>query len=148
MQERIAVFPGTFDPMTIGHLDLLRRAAALFDRVVVAVGVNTGKQALFPLDERLARIRRATAGMANVEVETYEGTTVDFCLAHCARYIVRGIRNIADFEYERNIADINRLLCPDIETVFLTADPRLAVVSSSMVRELLAFGKDASPYIV
>lgn len=144
---RIAVFPGSFDPMTTGHLALLDRALPLFDKIIVAVGVNKDKQCAFPLDERLQRIRNAVAHMPQVEVETYETLTTDFCREKGARFIVRGIRSLADYEYERNIADINRRIAPDIETVCFFADPAQAVVSSSMIRELKAFGKDYSEFL-
>ncbi len=146
--EKTALFPGTFDPMTVGHFDILRRALPLFDRIIVAVGVNSEKHSAFPLEERLDRIRRATAGMPQVEVASYSGLTTDFCVEKQARFILRGVRNIADYEYERNIADINRRLNPDIETVFLVADPQYADISSTMVRELMRYGKNIDEYIV
>lgn len=145
---RTAIFPGSFDPMTTGHLALLERALPLFDRIIVAVGVNTGKQGFLPVDERLERIRRAVAQMPQVEVLTYSCLTTDLCRQTGAQFILRGVRDAADFAYEQKIADINRLVAPDIETVLLLADPATAVVSSSMVRELAAFGKDVSKYVV
>ncbi len=145
---RTAIFPGSFDPMTTGHLALLERALPLFDRIIVAVGVNTGKQGFVPVDERLERIRRAVALMPQVEVLTYSCLTTDLCRQTGAQFILRGVRDAADFAYEQKIADINRLVAPDIETVLLLADPATAVISSSMVRELAAFGKDVSKYVV
>ncbi len=145
---RTAIFPGSFDPMTTGHLALLERALPLFDRIIVAVGVNTGKQGFLPVDERLERIRRAVAQMPQVEVLTYSCLTTDLCRQTGAQFILRGVRDAADFAYEQKIADINRLVAPDIETVLLLADPATAVISSSMVRELAAFGKDVSKYVV
>lgn len=145
---RTAIFPGSFDPMTTGHLALLERALPLFDRIIVAVGVNTGKQGFLPVDERLERIRRAVAHMPQVEVLTYSCLTTDLCRQTGAQFILRGVRDAADFAYEQKIADINRLVAPDIETVLLLADPATAVISSSMVRELAAFGKDISKYVV
>lgn len=145
--DRIAIFPGSFDPMTTGHMALLKRALPLFDKIIVAVGVNKDKQGAFPLDERLQRIRKAVSAMPQVEVDTYTTLTTDFCREKGARFILRGIRSITDYEYERNIADINRRLAPDIETVLLFADPAQAVVSSSMIRELKSFGKDYSEYL-
>lgn len=145
---RTAIFPGSFDPMTTGHLALLERALPLFDRIIVAVGVNTGKQGFLPVDERLERIRRAVAHMPQVEVLTYSCLTTDLCRQTGAQFILRGVRDAADFAYEQKIADINRLVAPDIETVLLLADPATAVISSSMVRELAAFGKDVSKYVV
>lgn len=145
--ERIAIFPGSFDPMTTGHLALIRRSTALFDKIIVAVGINTGKNSFQPLAERLAHIRRAVADMPQVDVESYSCLTTDFCRQHDAGFILRGVRDNADYEYERKIADINHLLAPDIETVLILADPEHAVVSSSMVRELAAFGKDVSQWL-
>lgn len=146
--SRIAVFPGSFDPMTIGHLALLQRALPLFDSIIVAVGVNIGKKGFMPVDERVERIRKAVSTMPQVDVVTYSCLTTDLCRQQGAQYILRGVRDAADFAYEQRIADINRLLAPDIETVILLADPAMAVISSSMVRELAAFGKDVSKYLV
>lgn len=145
--ERIAVFPGSFDPMTIGHLALLRRAVPLFDKIIVAVGVNHKKGRYIDASECVKRIRRATARMKTVEVATYTSLTTDFCRERGARFILRGIRTEADYLYESTIADINRLLDPDIETVLMMSEPRYATISSSMVRELMYFGKDVSKFI-
>lgn len=145
--SRIAVFPGSFDPMTTGHLALLHRALPLFDRIVVAVGINTEKKGFMPVDERVEHIRMAVAAMPKVEVTTYSCLTTDLCRKLGASYILRGVRDAADFAYEQKIADINRLIAPDIETVILLADPSAAIISSSMVRELAAFGKDINKYL-
>ena len=145
--SRIAVFPGSFDPMTTGHLALLRRALPLFDRIVVAVGINTEKKGFMPVDERVEHIRMAVATMPKVEVTTYSSLTTDLCRQLGASFILRGVRDAADFAYEQKIADINRLIAPDIETVILLADPSTAIISSSMVRELAAFGKDINKYL-
>lgn len=145
--SRIAVFPGSFDPMTTGHLALLRRALPLFDRIVVAVGINTEKKGFMPVDERVEHIQMAVAAMPKVEVTTYSCLTTDLCRQLGASYILRGVRDAADFAYEQKIADINRLIAPDIETVILLADPSTAIISSSMVRELAAFGKDINKYL-
>lgn len=145
--SRIAVFPGSFDPMTTGHLALLRRALPLFDRIVVAVGINTEKKGFMPVDERVEHIRMAVAAMPKVEVTTYSCLTTDLCRQLGASFILRGVRDAADFAYEQKIADINRLIAPDIETVILLADPSAAIISSSMVRELAAFGKDINKYL-
>ena len=146
--RKIAVFPGSFDPMTVGHLALLKRALPLFDRIIVAVGINTEKKGFMPVEERVERIKRAVAQMPSVEVTTYSCLTTDLCRQAGAQYILRGVRDATDFAYEQKIADINRLIAPDIETVILLADPDNAVISSSMVRELAAFGKDINKYIV
>lgn len=145
--NRIAVFAGSFDPMTKGHLALVERAMPLFDRIVIAVGLNREKQSTFPLEERLERIRRAVSHLPQVEVATYRGLTTDYCHEVGARFLLRGIRCLSDYEYERTVADNNRLLAPDIETVLLFADPEHSVISSSMVRELHAFGRDITPYL-
>lgn len=145
--ERIAVFPGSFDPITIGHTALLRRAVNLFDKIIVAVGVNTGKHCAYPLDERIERVRQAVASMPTVEVTSYDTLTTDLCHKVGAHYILRGVRGNADFEYERTIADNNRLIAPDIETVILIAEPQMAAVSSTLVRELQAFGKDVNDFL-
>ena len=146
--SRIAIFPGSFDPMTIGHLALLKRATPLFDKIIVAIGVNTEKSGFYPIDQRVERIRKAVADMPQVEVETYSCLTTDFCRQKGAGYILRGVRDSVDFAYEQKIADINRLIAPDIETVILLADQQYVTISSSMVRELAAFGKDINKYIV
>lgn len=147
----IAVFPGSFDPMTIGHIALLKRAVKMFDKIIVAVGINTSKKcdrnAAPHKDEILESIRRAVADMPQVEVESYSCLTTDFCRIKGAHVILRGVRDNADFEYERKIADINRLIAPDIETVILLAEPEYATISSSMVRELAAFGHDVTKWL-
>lgn len=145
--ERIAIFPGSFDPLTIGHIALIRRALPLFDKIILAVGINTGKQSFQPLEERMKNISRAIADMPQVEVASYSCLTTDFCRQRGAKFILRGVRDNADFEYERKIADINRLIAPDIETVILLADPQNATVSSTMVRELASFGKDVTEWL-
>ncbi|MCR5193188.1 MAG: pantetheine-phosphate adenylyltransferase [Bacteroidales bacterium] len=146
--NRIAVFPGSFDPMTKGHLALLKKATLLFDKIIVAIGINTGKKCFLPIDERKERIINAVKGMPSVEVTTYDCLTTDLCHNIGAGFILRGIRDNSDFEYERKIADINRIIAPDIETVLLFAEPEMATISSTMVRELAAFGKDISEFIV
>ena len=144
---KIAVFPGSFDPITTGHMALIKKATTLFDKIIIAVGVNRDKKEFLPLDERLMRIKKATEEMLQVEVESYDSLTTDFCRKHNAHFILRGIRDTSDFEYERRIADINRTVAPEIETVFLLADPSQAIISSTMVRELAVFGKDVSQYL-
>lgn len=145
--SKTALFPGSFDPMTVGHLALLRKGLTLFDRIIIAVGVNTEKKNFLPVDERVERIRRAVAALPQVEVTTYSCLTTDLCHQTGAQFIMRGVRDAADFAYEQKIADINRLVAPDIETVLLFADPTTAVISSTMVRELAAFGKDINKYL-
>ena len=146
--ERIALYPGTFNPMTTGHLNIIKRASSLFDKVFVAIGRNSDKSCSVSDEERYRAACRAVEGIANVKVVTYDCLTTDLCIKLGVSVIVRGIRSVADYEYERNIADINRLIAPGIETVCLFADSRFAAVSSSMVRELQRYGKDVSDFIV
>ena len=145
--SKTAIFPGSFDPFTIGHLDIIQRALPLFDTIIVAIGNNREKSCMFSLEERLDNIRKVFKTNPHIEVVTYSGLTTDLCREKGAGFILRGVRTPSDYEYERNIADINRTIAPDIETVLLFADPSLSVISSSMVRELNAFGKDITPYL-
>lgn len=145
--SRIAVFPGSFDPMTIGHKAILERALPLFDKIIVAIGVNSDKKNCFTIEERIAQVRQAVKSMDGVEIATYETLTTDFCKKCNAKYILRGLRSVSDFEYERNIAEINKLLSSDIETIFMVSDSKYAAISSSMVRELKAFGKEYQQYM-
>lgn len=133
-----ALFPGSFDPFTAGHEAILRRILPLFDKVVVAVGVNTEKKYMFSVDERIARIRAMLSDCSNVEVTSYEGMTVDLCHRIGASAIIRGIRTAADFEYEQTIAAVNRLQDPSIETLLLLADPEHKDISSTLEREKLS----------
>ncbi|MFN5087400.1 MAG: pantetheine-phosphate adenylyltransferase, partial [Bacteroidota bacterium] len=131
---KTALFPGSFDPLTLGHDDVVRRAAALFDRVVVGIGVNADKKNMFPLGQRMDWIRHAFADLPHVEVASYEGLTVDYARQIGAQYMVRGLRNPADFEFEKAIAQTNRELEPNIETVFFQTRARFAYIASSHVR--------------
>lgn len=144
---RIAVFPGSFDPLTKGHEEIVRKAVPLFDKIYVAVGENANKQSCFTLEQRLLWIRRAFADEPSVEVAVYEGLTVDFCRRVNARFIVRGLRNSMDFQYEKDIAEANRHLAPEVETIFLLSSPALAHVSSSLVRELYHHHANYSEYV-
>lgn len=145
--EVTAFYAGSFDPVTRGHADIVRRACRMFGHVVVAVGVNSGKHSFFPLEERMERLRQAFADMPQVEVISYEGLTVDACRRCGATVLLRGVRNAADWEEEQNIAFVNRRLAPDIETVLLPADDALVHVSSSNVREILRYGGDVSDFL-
>ncbi|MBP9990678.1 MAG: pantetheine-phosphate adenylyltransferase [Bacteroidales bacterium] len=144
---KIALFPGSFDPFTKGHEALVLRGLELFDKVVVAVGQNSAKQYQFPLEERLDAIRRTFDDNNRVEVLHYEDMTVDCCHRCGAQFILRGVRNAKDLEYERTVAAVNNSLDSGIETVVLFAEPEMAEVSSTVVRELLARGKDVKAYM-
>jgi len=143
---RLALFPGSFDPFTLGHADIVGRALKLFDEIVVAVGCNEQKQGWQPVEERVAAIRKLYKDEPRIRVESYTGLTVDFAKAQGAAAIVRGVRTMADFEYEMQMADVNRRLT-GIETLLLPASPELASLSSTVVRELAHFGRDISPFL-
>ena len=140
------IFTGSFDPFTIGHADIVRRALPLFSRLVIGVGVNERKQYMNTTEERCEAISRIYCGEPRIEVKAYYDLTVDFALREGANYIVKGVRSMKDFEYEREQADINRQLS-GIETILLYSDPRHASVSSSMVRELIHFGRDVTAFL-
>ena len=141
-----AIFPGSFDPFTLGHHSIVKRALSFMDEVIVGIGINEGKRSLIPVEKRVDMIRRLYADEPRVKVEAYSGLTVDFAREQGAEFIDRGIRTVKDFEYEEGIADINRKLT-GIETIFLFTEPELASVSSSVVRELLHYGKDVSMFL-
>ncbi len=143
---KTGIFVGSFDPFTIGHLSIVRRALPLFDKLVIGVGVNERKTYLHTTEERIEAISRLFADEPAVEVCSYSGLTVDFAHSVEAGFIVKGVRSMKDFEYEREQADINREI-GGVETVLLFAEPQLAHISSSMVRELTHFGKDPAPYL-
>ncbi|MFM7106696.1 MAG: pantetheine-phosphate adenylyltransferase [Flavobacteriales bacterium] len=145
--KRIAVFPGSFDPVSLGHIHIAQRAANLFDIVYLAIGVNTNKICMFELSRRLQWVKIATQGMENVEVITYSGLTTDFCLEVNARFIVRGIRNSIDLEYEKAIAETNLTLAPEIQTVFLLSDPSKSFIQSNILRELIRNNSDVSMFL-
>jgi pantetheine-phosphate adenylyltransferase len=145
--KRLAVYPGTFDPITNGHLDILRRSLAVFDEVIVAIATNPRKQPLFTMEERTAFIRDAIAGddgEGRVSFDGFDGLLVDYCRARGARCIVRGLRAMADFEYEFQFAHMNRRLAPEVDSVFFMTDERHHYVSSSLVKEVARFGGDIS----
>ncbi len=141
-----AVFPGSFDPFTVGHDAIVRRALTLFDRIIIGVGVNVRKQYLYSADKRVENIARLYAAEPKVEVKAYSGLLVDFARQEGARFIVKGVRSVKDFEYEREQADIN-LKIGGLDTLLLFSEPQYQSVSSSMVRELLHFGRDVSEFI-
>ena len=145
-RKRIALFPGTFDPFTIGHESLVKRGLMLMDEVVIAIGVNEAKKNFFPLEKRLKTIRDFYKDEPRIRVERYEGLTVDFARQVGAKYILRGIRSVNDFEYEKAVADLNRTIA-GIETFVLFTEPQLTHISSTLVRELLRYGHDISEFI-
>jgi len=145
--ERIAVFPGSFDPFTIGHESIVKRALPLFDKIVIAVGQNVSKSSFLPLDKRLEWIREIFMQEPKVEVYPYKGLTVDFCRQVKARYILRGLRTAADFEYERAVGQVNKALDAEIETVYLLTDPQYSFINSTMVREIIRNGGDANIFL-
>lgn len=144
---RTAVYPGTFDPVTLGHGDLIERAAGLFDRVIFAVAASRRKQPLFTLEERIALCEDVTAHLSNVSVLPFDGLLVDFGRHHDACAVIRGVRSTGDFEYEFQLATMNRAMLPQMETVFLTPDPRFAHISSTLVREIAGLGGDVSQFV-
>ena len=149
MKETTGIFVGTFDPFTIGHASIVRRALPLFDRLVIGVvGDHVQKQNITPAEQRMQAIATLYANEPRVEVKPYYGLAVDFARAEGAHFIVKGVRSTKDFEYEREQADINRLITNgDVETILLYAEPHLSSVSSSMVRELQHFGQDITPFL-
>jgi pantetheine-phosphate adenylyltransferase len=143
-----AMYPGTFDPITLGHEDLVRRAAVLFDRVIVAIAENPGSKApMFTTDERVAMAASALEDLDNVEVQGYAGLTVDFAQQHGLRVIIRGLRAVSDFEYEFQLANMNRHLTDEVETAFLTPTEKYTFISSSLVKEVAELGGDVSEFV-
>lgn len=147
MNTRVAVYPGTFDPLTRGHEDLVRRASKLFDRVVVGIAESRSKKPYFSLDERVAMAREVLAPYGNVEVTGFDGLLMQFVRAQAAGVILRGLRAVSDFEYEFQMAGMNRVLYPDVETVFLTPGEQYMFVSATMVREIASLGGDVSKFV-
>lgn len=145
--ERIAVFPGSFDPVTKGHVSIALRALNLFDKLIISIGENSDKKYTFPLAKRLEWLQQVFEDEPKITVTSYEGLTVDFCRQMNAKYIIRGLRTSADFEFERSIGQINKKLYPEIETIFLLALPDLTPLNSSVVRELIRYGADVSQFI-
>lgn len=144
---KIALFPGSFDPITIAHVDILKRSLPLFDRVVVGIGLNSSKQNFLSAEKREEIVKSIFADYSNVDVQLYEGLTVDFCRRIDAKYMVRGIRSASDFEYERAIAQINQTMMPDVETILLLSKPEYSAISSTIVRDILRNHGDVSPFV-
>lgn len=145
--ERIAVFPGSFDPITKGHEDLILRASSLFDKVIVAIGVNSSKKSHFSTSQRLAFIEQTFVTKPNISVDTFEGLTIDYCKTMNAHFILRGLRNTLDFDYEKSIAQLNSQLAPDIETFFLATSAEFSGINSTIVREIISNGGDVSMFL-
>jgi len=146
MSSRIAVFPGSFDPLTLGHVDIIQRALPLFEKLIIAIGVNSDKQSMFSLEDRINAIQQTFSTETKIEVKFYSGLTVDFCKEVKADFLVRGLRNPADFEFEKAIAYMNRTLS-EIETVFLLTSSGKSFISSSIVRELLKHKCDVTKFV-
>jgi len=145
--KRIALFPGSFDPFTIGHESIVRRSLGLFDEIIVAVGMNSTKANLFSLEKRVDWIRDVFADTPQVKVGSYEGLTVEYCKQQQARYILRGLRTSADFGFERGIAQVNKALVPEIETVFIMALPEHSAISSTIIRDIIRNGGNAQAFV-
>ncbi|MCI8951064.1 MAG: pantetheine-phosphate adenylyltransferase [Lachnospiraceae bacterium] len=143
----IAVYPGSFDPVTLGHHDIIIRTAQVMERVVIGVLNNQAKKPLFSVDERIAMLKDVTADLPNVEIQYFEGLTIDFARKNHAKVIVRGLRAVTDFEYELQLAQTNRVIAPEIDTMFLTTSLKYSYLSSSMVKEIASLGGDISEFL-
>lgn len=144
---KIAVFPGSFDPITTGHVDLIHRSLPLFDKIVVAVGINSNKKTLFTLETRLKWLKEVFKEEPKIEIAYFEGLTVDFCKSIGAKYLIRGLRNSSDFDYEKTISQLNSVIGNGMETFFLISKPGYSHVSSTIVREIIKAGGDASVFV-
>ncbi len=147
MKSKIAIFPGSFDPFTIGHESIVLRASSLFDSIIIGIGVNSGKKALLSVESRVAMINEIFKDVPTVSVDSFEGLTVDFCKRVKANYMLRGIRTSSDFEYERAIAQINKKMLPDVESVFLLTSPEHTPVNSTIIRDIIRNQGDASQFL-
>lgn len=145
--NKTALFPGSFDPITKGHEDIVKRALPLFDKIIIAIGINSNKKSMFPLEQRLEWIKDIYKLNSKIEVTCYEGLTVDFCKKENIGFILRGLRTSADFEFERSVGQINRKLLSEIETVFLLTSPEYTMLSSSIVRDIMLNNGDPSIFI-
>ncbi|MBM3437084.1 MAG: pantetheine-phosphate adenylyltransferase [Bacteroidetes bacterium] len=145
--KKVAVFPGSFDPITKGHESVIKRALPLFDELIVAVGQNAEKKSFFSLDQRMSWLQKVFTDIPNVKVVQYSGLTVELCRKLGANYLLRGLRTSADFEFERSIAQINKKLSPEIETIFILTAPEYASLNSSIVRDILRHGGDATQFV-
>lgn len=145
--QRICLFPGTFDPVTLGHTDIIDRALPLFDELIIGIGINATKVPMFSVEQRVEWIREIYKNEPKIKVASYEGLTVNFCKAVNARFILRGIRYVSDFEYEKAIADINRKMEHEVETIFLTCSPEYSTIASTLVRDVIRHGGDAAQFL-
>ncbi|MEO0338350.1 MAG: pantetheine-phosphate adenylyltransferase [Bacteroidota bacterium] len=145
--SKIAVFPGSFDPITIGHVDLVTRSLPLFDKIIVAVGINTQKKYLFSLEQRLEWLEAVFADEPKVEVGHFQNLTADYCNKIGAKYLLRGLRNASDFDYEKTISQLNNIIGGGLETIFLIAQPGYSHISSTIVREIIKGGGDAGAFV-
>ena len=145
--KRIAVFPGSFDPITKGHEAIVQRGLSLFDEIIVAIGTNSNKQSFFDLNQRIQMVQQTFEGFPAVRVMSYQGLTIDFCRSVHAGFILRGLRSNSDFEYESNIAQMNAALNPQVETIFLLTSPELSAISSTVVRDILRHKGNAAPFL-
>lgn len=145
--KKIAVFPGSFDPVTKGHENIVRRSAPLFDELIVAIGINADKKAYFPIEKRVEWLEMVFTDLKNVRIDSYAGLTVDYCARIGANYILRGLRTSADFEFERSVGQVNRMLQPQLEIVFMLTPPELTPVNSSIVRDIHRNGGDISLFV-
>ena len=145
--KRIAIFPGSFDPFTVGHESIVCRSMHLFDEIIIAVGANSTKSNMFSLDQRMAWITEIFEDCPTIRVESYEGLTIDFCKKERAQFILRGLRNSTDFEYEQSIAMMNRSMNSEIETLFVVSLPEHAAISSTIIREIFRNGGDVKPFV-
>lgn len=145
--ERICLFPGTFDPVTLGHVDIINRALPLFDKIYVGIGINSSKSPMFTAEQRMHWFSEIYKDEPRVQSVVYDGLTVNYCRIIKAGFILRGIRYVSDFEYEKTIADANRTLDKNIETIFLTGEPKYTSVASTIVRDIIRNGGNASPFL-
>jgi len=144
---KTALFPGSFDPITIAHVDILKRSLPLFDKVVVGIGLNSSKQSFLSAEQREEIVKTVFKDYSNIEVQLYEGLTVDFCRKINAQYMIRGVRSVADFEYEKAIAQINQTMMPEMETIIILSKPEYSAISSTIVRDILRYHGDVSKFL-
>ena len=144
---KIAVFPGSFDPVTLGHLSVIEVAAPLFDKLYIAIGVNADKLGCFPIEKRKQWLQQVLSSFENIEIIDYNGLTVDLCQQLGAHYLIRGLRNVVDFQYEKDMAEANRKLWPALQTIFIPTLPEYSCISSSVVRDVFSHGGDCSTFL-